>query len=106
MTIRLDLLQIYGRVYIMQHCIAYITQKMDERRYRAYITDALMVIAENTARFAGGQTMAGRWYDAYMPVDTRTGDEIVLDILEKTGLRAEGGEQRSESVRSQGGAGP
>ena len=68
-------------------------QKMDERRYRAYITDALMAIAENTARFAGGRTMSGRWYDAYKPVDTRTGDEIALDIIQRAGLKPRGGDE-------------
>ena len=76
----------------MQHCIAYTTEKMEERRYRAYITDALMAIAENTARFAGGQTMRGRWYDAYAPQDTRTGDEIALQVIQGAGLHYQGGD--------------
>lgn len=88
----MDLLEVYGRGYIMQHCIAYMTEKMEERRYRAYITDALMAIAENTARFAGGQTMRGRWYQAYEPQDTRTGDEIALQVIQGAGLHYQGGD--------------
>lgn len=63
---------------------------MDERRYRAYVTDALMAIAENTARFAGGSAMTARWYDGYKPVDNRSGDEIALDVIKQAGLHAEG----------------
>lgn len=84
------MLEIIGREYIMQHCVAYMEQKMDERRYRAYITDALMAIAENTARFNGGKTMTGRWNDAYKPVDTRSGDEIAVDVIRNAGLQARG----------------
>lgn len=75
----------------MQHCMTYMTRKMDERRYLAYVTDALMAITENTARFNGGSTMRGRWMDYYMPVDTRTGDEIAIEVIKNTGLRPKGG---------------
>ena len=65
----------------------HMSRKMDERRYRAYITDALMAIVENTARFAGGSTMSGRWYDYYKPQETRTTEEIITDIISSAGLK-------------------
>ena len=72
----------------MQHVYGYMYDKVDERRYKAYITDALMAIAENTAKFAGGSMMRSRWYDGYKPVDERSGDEIAIEVVKKLGLQA------------------
>ena len=80
------MLEIFGRGYVMQHCMEHMRRKMDERRYRAYITDALMAISENTARFNGGSGMVGRWIDYYRPEQTRTTEEIITDVIAKAGL--------------------
>lgn len=45
-----------------------------------------MAIAENTSRMFGGRHMTKRWCEKYIPTDTRTGDEIVLDVIKKAGL--------------------
>lgn len=76
-----------GRDYIIQHVHGYMADKLDERRYRAYVTDAMMAIAENTARFNGGSQMSGRWYDQYKPVDNLSAEEIIQDIVTKAGLK-------------------
>lgn len=62
---------------------------MEEKTYRIYVTDALQVIAENTAHMAGGKTMTVRWDELTKtkPKDTRTGEEIVADVLRKGGLK-------------------
>ena len=59
-----------------------------EMQYRVYVTDCLKMIAENTANFAKGQYMKARYYDIITPKkqDTRTGDEIVEDIIKRAGL--------------------
>lgn len=67
---------------------------MQERRYRAYVTDVLKIIAENTARFAGGSVPRERWADAFAPRDERDGDEIVKDVIRRSGLKHKGGEAR------------
>ena len=43
---------------------------------------------ENTAKFAGGNYINARYIDVIEPkkVDTRTGDEIVEDIIKRAGL--------------------
>lgn len=62
---------------------------MEEKSCRVYITDALQVIAENTARMVGGKAMTTRWEELLnpKPKDTRTGEEIVADVLRKGGLK-------------------
>lgn len=46
------------------------------------------MISENTAKFAGGPYLTARYGDVIHPKkqDTRTGDEIVEDIVHKAGL--------------------
>ena len=52
------------------------------------MTDALQITVENTAKFAGGSYIKARYIDIIEPkkVDTRTGDEIVADIIKRAGL--------------------
>ena len=63
---------------------------MEERSYRAYITDALMIMTENTAKFIGGRHMTKRWAERFVPKDTRTADEIVMDVIKNAGLKVKG----------------
>lgn len=46
------------------------------------------MISESTANFAKGPYMKARYYDIITPKkeDTRTGDEIVEDIIKRAGL--------------------
>ena len=65
-----------------------VNQQAKDTAYRVYVTDSLKLIAENTANFAKGQYMKARYYDIITPKkqDTRTGDEIVEDIIKRAGL--------------------
>ena len=60
------------------------TQQAKDTAYRVYVTDCLKLIAENT----GNISLKLRYYDIIQPkkVDTRTGDEIVEDIIKRAGL--------------------
>lgn len=50
-----------------------------------YATDALRIIGENTAKYAGGSYMKVRWADIIDPPkeDARTADEIIEHMKEK-----------------------
>lgn len=73
-------------MYLIEHAVSEHRRMMDDRRYKTYVTDALMVISENTARMNGGRRLTKRWADKYIPKDTRTGDEIAADIIKHAGL--------------------
>ena len=45
-TIRLDLLELVGRSYVIEHCAAEINRSHHERSYQVYVTDTLKAIAE------------------------------------------------------------
>ena len=68
--------------------MARINEREKTETYRIYVTDALRVVAENTARFASGNYIKARYADMIEPKkqDNRTGDEIVADIIKRAGL--------------------
>ena len=67
-----------------------------DQAYRVYVTDALKTITENTAKYAGGSYMKGRYYDLEnpKPVETRTSQEIISNMKAKI-ARIGGGEAES-----------
>ena len=60
--------------------------------YRVYVTDALRLICENTARFVNGNYLTIRFVDMIKPdsheaeIDDRTAQEIVNDIVSRAGI--------------------
>ena len=68
--------------------MARLNERAKTESYRIYVTDALRVVAENTARFASGNYIKARYADMIEPKkqDNRTGDEIVADIIKRAGL--------------------
>lgn len=60
------------------------TEKREET-YRFYLTDALKMIAENTARLGGGTMPTMRYYEVAhpAPVEKRTADEVISDIRKR-----------------------
>lgn len=63
-------------------------EQAEDTAYRVYVTDSLKLIVENTARYAGGQTLTKRFIDVLHPQkqDSRTGAEIAADVIQKAGL--------------------
>lgn len=57
--------------------------------YDIYITDSLRAIGENTAKYVGGSYIKKRWisFNEDNPQKEQTGEEIVAQVIEKTGLR-------------------
>ena len=72
----------------LRYCVARLNERAKTEAYRIYVTDALRVVAENTARFASGNYIKARYADMIEPKkqDNRTGDEIVTDIIKRAGL--------------------
>lgn len=71
------------------HCRDVLRVEAEAQLFNAYVTDALMFITENTARYAGGRYQTRRWLDVAHPRDTRTGDEIAAEVIRRAGLTFE-----------------
>lgn len=83
----------------MGYCKARLVRELEEKTYRVYVTDALKLTGENTARFVGGSWLSTRWLDALTPepqrvVDDRKAEEIAADIWARAGLGGKGGERK------------
>lgn len=88
-SIRLDMLELMGSGYVIEHCVSAFRKEQAEMQYRSYIADALKALADNTARH-GGVIMRERYADMIgsgKKKDTRTGDEIAQDVIKRAGLR-------------------
>lgn len=71
----------------LRYCVARLNEREKTEAYRIYVTDALRVVAENTARFASGNYIKARYADIIEPKkqDNRTCEEITADIVERCG---------------------
>lgn len=66
-----------------------IRDDLEREAFREYIADCLWAIAKNTANSCGGQYFETKFRDGIKeakPEDTRTGDEIVADIIKRAGI--------------------
>lgn len=68
--------------------MARLNEKAKTEAYRIYVTDALRVVAENTAQYVGGNYIKARYIDVVEPKkqDNRTCEEITADIVARCGL--------------------
>lgn len=68
--------------------MARLNERAKTEAYRIYVTDALRIVAENTARFASGNYIRARYADMIEPKtqDNRTCEEITADIVARCGL--------------------
>lgn len=69
----------------MRYVFARFNARKAENELNFYITDALRLITENTAKFAGGSYIQVRYADIIKPkpVETRTAKEIIADLSKK-----------------------
>lgn len=73
----------YGKGYVIDYCIAFFRKIEEEEVYRIYVTDALQVITQNTANFAGGKTIGIRYYDVLKPQKNEEKEENADEIIER-----------------------
>ena len=75
----------------MRYAIARYQSQQRDLAYRIYVTDCLRIIGENTAKMSGGSYITAGFMDAISqkPVDNRTGEEIVADVIKKAGLEVQ-----------------
>ena len=68
--------------------MARLNEKARNDAYRIYVTDALPLVAENTARYASGDYIKMRYAEIIEPKkqDNRTCEEITADIVARCGL--------------------
>ena len=66
----------------MRYVMARYGEHQRELAYRIYVSDALKIIADNTARFGGGNQINERYWNIIHPApeDNRTEEEVISHI--------------------------
>ena len=83
-SISLELLDLFGSYFVIEHMATEHEKRMNELIYRAYITDALKAMAESW-----GVSIMSRYVDLINrePEETKSGDDIALEVIMKAGLK-------------------
>lgn len=84
-TLDLNKLDLFGDEYLLEH----IKSHRQNITYQAYITNALKIIAENTAKFAGGTVLKHSYTELIAPKvyeEPKSADEVIADVNRKCGL--------------------
>jgi hypothetical protein len=68
--------------------MARLNERAKTEAYRIYVTDALRIVAENTAQYVSGNYIKARYADMIEPKkqDNRTCEEITADVVARCGL--------------------
>lgn len=106
------MLELIGPDYLIAHCVEAFNAEQAEAQYRAYVTDALKAITENTSKYllykkngaefveVGGK-MTKRWAEIFRPPepvddanDNAEDNRTVEEIVDKIWGAIEGGGTR------------
>lgn len=88
-TLNFNLVEICGRGYVVEHCVAAFQNKQMSKLYQVYVTDALKLIAENTANIAGGKSPQVRYIEAIENISSdekepeKTAEEVIDHIKDR-----------------------
>ena len=84
-----ELLELVGKGYVIDHCISLFNRRAKEEAYRTYIADTLKALNDNFAKKFGGTYYQTRYIDAVTPAKEpeKSGDEIARDIIKRAGLK-------------------
>lgn len=80
------MVELMGAGYVVDYCVTRFLEKEKEKQYRTYMADVLMTLNNNLARAFGGNLITVKYADLNKPADTRSGDDIAVDVMTAAGL--------------------
>lgn len=80
-SIRLDMLELLGKGYVVDYCMAFFRRKKEQEKYLSYYADALSIISETLAGYVGGKYV--KRMGEGQKEETRTASEIIDRIKAK-----------------------
>ena len=80
------MLELFGSGYVIDHCIAAYNDRQEQLSWQIYMADSAAAIINGL----GGESRFPRWWNLIHKEqkEERTGDEIALDVLLRSGLKA------------------
>lgn len=88
------MLDLFGRGYVIEHCISSLSIKRKDEQYKYYLTDCLKNINKIIATQYSGEYINERFYNLVkdeIEKEEKTGDEIVKEVMKKACLNVKGG---------------
>lgn len=84
-SIRIDLLELFGSGYVIEHCVSTLNMQHKEDLFRSYIAKGVELAVSSLTNAFGGQAFSISYDELIKPVkeETRTEEEIVSNIQEK-----------------------
>lgn len=78
----------------MEHCVSTFSEYCRDKAFKIYVTDGIKCMSESLASNFGGAYLQERYADIFegreKDESPKTGDEIVLDIISRAGLKVRG----------------
>lgn len=90
-TIRLDLLDLFGSGYVIEHCVSAFLERQKEKAYKIYITDCLYSITNMYSVSHGGKEfpITKRFFEILEPPKQEK-QETAEDVISRMRKKAEG----------------
>jgi len=70
---------LYGRGYVIDHCIASMRTRYKEKAYKTYITDVLKLITEMYSTAHGGNLTLPRYVDIEKPQEDEEDEATAIE---------------------------
>jgi len=89
MTIRMDLLDLFGRGYVIEHCMSLFKKRQEEKAYKIYMSDVGFALANFVGKLYGAkENIIGRRFIEILepPKDEKeeeTEEQIIARIRKK-----------------------
>ena len=81
--------EIFGKGYIVEHCVALFKKRNEELLFRRYVADSIHMINSLLYKKLGGSAYKQSYSELTAPQkeQERSGDEIAADIIKRAGLK-------------------
>ena len=93
MTIRMDLLDLFGRGYVIEHCMSPFKKRQEEKAYKIYMSDVGYVLANIVGKTLYGakeNIIAQRFCEIIEPTKEEKEEETEEQIIARIRKKLEG----------------
>lgn len=91
MTIRMDLLDLFGRGYVIEHCMSLFKKRQEEKAYKIYMSDVGYALVNNMGKAFGAEyIIAQRFFEVIEPTKEEKEEETEEQIIARIRKKLEG----------------
>lgn len=92
MTIRMDLLDLFGRGYVIEHCMSLFKKRQEEKAYKIYMSDVGFALVNIVGKSFGAKEniIAQRFFEIIEPTKEEKEEETEEQIIARIRKKLEG----------------